>query len=264
MKIYSGTGNTFLIFDNRDETICKEDKSNFVRDICAKNNGKKVDGVIFLERSKNYAFFMSFYNNDGTKAAFCGNGARCIAYYAYENHIAAKKMVFDSLAGIIEAEVLDDSLVKIKMPDIKDIHLNSTYHYRDGRVMNYSFINTGVEHVIIFVKKDLTDKEIFEYGREMRYDKTLFPNGTNVNFTKIVEKGKLFNRTYERGVEAETEACGTGATACAVIYSKLYGYTQRVEVAVLGGTLFVETDKNYKNIYLIGNVKIFKEAKDDF
>ncbi len=253
MKIYSGTGNTFLIFDNRDGKIKEKDKSNFVRGLYAKNR-EKVDGVIFLERSKTYAFFMSFYNNDGTKAAFCGNGARCIAYYAYKNHIAPKRMVFDSLAGVVEAEVLSGNLVKIKMPKVKDIELNKVYNC-NGKTFNYSFVNTGVEHVVIFVDRELTDEEVLNYGREIRYNK-MFPKGTNVNFTRILGKGKLFNRTYERGVEAETKACGTGATACAVIYSKLYGYTGEVEVNVLGGKLLVKMDKNYNNIYLIGEVKI--------
>lgn len=261
MKIYSGAGNTFLIFDNRDSAIKEKDKSNFVRDIYAKNR-EKVDGVIFLEQSKNYAFFMSFYNNDGTKAAFCGNGARCIAYYAYKHHIAPKKMVFDSLAGAVEAEVLQGNLVKIKMPKVKDIQLNKVCNC-NGKTFNYSFVNTGVEHVVIFVDRELTDEEVFNYGREIRYNK-IFPKGTNVNFTRILEKGKLFNRTYERGVEAETKACGTGATACAVIYSKLYGWISEVEVNVLGGKLLVRMDKNYNNIYLIGEVKILKGGKDDF
>ncbi len=264
MKIYSGTGNTFLIFDNREGNVREKDKSNFVQDICVQN-GKKVDGAIFLEQSKNYAFFMSFYNNDGTKAAFCGNGARCIAYYAYKNHIAPKKMIFDSLAGTTEAEILNDNFVKIKMPTVKDIQLNKVCHC-NGKTLNYSFINTGVEHVVTFVDKELTDEEVFKYGREIRYNNVLFPQGTNVNFVEILEKGKLFNRTYEKGVEAETKACGTGATACAVIYAKLQGYTKQVEVNVLGGTLFVEMDENYKNIYLIGKVKILniKGGKNDF
>ncbi len=263
MKIYSGLGNTFLIFDNREGSVEEKDKSIFVQNICARNYGK-VDGMIFLEQSKNYAFFMSFYNNDGTKAAFCGNGARCIAYYAYKNHIAPEKMVFGSLAGAIRAEILNENSVKIKMPAVKSIQLNKVYHC-DEETLNYSFINTGVEHVVIFVDRELTSEEVVHCGRKIRYNK-MFPKGTNVNFTRILEKGKLFNRTYERGVEGETKACGTGAAACAIIYSKIYGHMNRVQVNVLGGTLFVEIDKDYKDIYLIGLVEILndKGGKNDF
>ncbi len=187
----------------------------------------------------------------------CGNGARCAARFAYLNKIAGTEMSFETDAGIISAKV-NNGLVKVKMTDSKDLKINFTIDTADGPV-TVSSINTGVPHVIIPVD-GIDDVEVVKLGREIRYHEKFATTGTNVNFYCPVKEDKITIRTYERGVEDETLACGTGAVACALVYAYKEGIKSPVSVMTKSGVwlyiYFDEKEDTFYNIYLEGDARI--------
>jgi len=209
----SGSGNDFIVIDNRKSVVKKP--AEFARRYCDRKFGAGADGLLLVEKSKNYDFKMVYFNSDGSRAAFCGNGSRCIALFAHINGIAGRKMSFESDAGIILAEIGRGNTVKVKMPDPKDIKLDFDITV-DGKKYNASFADTGVPHTVIFVN-NIEKTDVATLGRKIRWHKMFKPAGTNVNFVKLLGKNRISVRTYERGVEGETLACGTGTVASAVV-----------------------------------------------
>ena len=209
----SGSGNDFVVIDNRKSIVKKP--AEFAERYCHRKFGVGADGLLLVEKSKNYDFKMVYFNSDGSRAAFCGNGSRCIALYALLNGIAPRKMSFASDAGIISAEIMRENAVKVKMPDPKGIKLDFDITV-DGKKHKASFADTGVPHTVVFVNNiEKTDVETL--GRKIRWHKMFKPSGANVNFVKLLGKNRISVRTYERGVEGETLACGTGTVAASVI-----------------------------------------------
>ncbi len=227
----SGTGNDFIIIDNRDRKIEKRRMAELAARICRRRFSVGADGLILLEESDRADFRWQFYNGDGSEAEMCGNGARCAARYAYSRGIAPARMHFETIAGLIEAEMVGDS-VKIRLTPPTDILLSRTIEI-DGRQKVVHSINTGVPHAVHFVEEN-GDVPIREWGKYIRFHKLFEPAGTNVNFVQISEKG-LYVRTYERGVEDETMACGTGAVAAAIIAALHGQVTSPVQVRTSGG-----------------------------
>lgn len=194
---YSANGNDFIIF----HTFVKKDRSDLAKELCHRQNGVGADGMIVLLPHRKYDFEWQFYNADGSEAKMCGNGSRAAAHYAYANDLAPASMSFLTLAGEIKAEV-DGDMVQSELTPPKILAKEIEY---DGKI--WWKIDTGVPHMVTFVD----DIEHFDINRarELRYKEN-----ANVNIAKVVENGNLRVRTYERGVEDETLACGTGMAAC--------------------------------------------------
>lgn len=232
----SGTGNDFIIVDHRQPFLDEDALADFTRAVCRRKFSVGADGLILIENSDKADFQWKFFNGDGSSAEMCGNGARCAARFAYSKEIAPAKMRFMTIAGIIEAEVIDES-VKIRMTPPEDISLNLALDI-DGQQKIVHSINTGVPHAIIFME-DVADAPVFEWGRIARYHEHFQPAGTNVNFVQHLAGDELSVRTYERGVEGETMACGTGAVAAAIV-GGLLGYVKPpVKVMTSGGDTLV-------------------------
>ncbi|MBU0699525.1 MAG: diaminopimelate epimerase [Proteobacteria bacterium] len=210
----SGSGNDFIIIDNRNKVVEQTDLSKFVAKVCRRKMSVGADGFILVENTDSADFKWRFFNSDGSRAEMCGNGARCVARFAFLNKIAGPNMSFETEAGIVGAQVAGDR-VKITMPDPADLKMDYTLELKD-RSMSISSVNTGVPHVVIAVD-DIDAVQVVRIGREIRFHRTFAPAGTNVNFICLLKDGIIAIRTYERGVEDETLACGTGAIAAAIV-----------------------------------------------
>ncbi len=229
----SGTGNDFVIIDNRSLRIPLAEQSELARKICRRMFSIGADGLIFIEESTVADFAWNFYNADGSVAEMCGNGSRCAARFAYRHGIAGKKMKFSTLAGIIEAEIGDEEAgVRVRMTTPHDFRLGLLLSVGDEEKA-VGYVDTGVPHAVIFVDND--DVPVKTWGRLVRFHELFMPKGANANFVRVLPDGRLKVRTYERGVEAETMACGTGAVASALFAALQKGLESPVEVITSGG-----------------------------
>jgi diaminopimelate epimerase len=210
----SGGGNDFVIFDNR-KKILPEDYGELAKKMCERKFSVGADGILILEKEENADFRMVYYNSDGSRAEMCGNGGRCIARFAHLLKIAPQKMKFETDSGPIGAEIIAES-VKLNMGAPRDLKMDFNLKLEDGKEFNASFVNTGVPHAVVLVT-DLEKTDVQNLGKAIRYHKEFAPAGTNVNFVLHKDDHTLAVRTYERGVEAETLACGTGVTASSLI-----------------------------------------------
>lgn len=208
----NGTGNDFILIDARSGDLDGIDRPEFVRKVCRRRESVGADGVIVIEKSRSADFSWDFYNSDGSVAEMCGNGARCAARFAHLRKIAGKEMTFETLAGTISARVTGP-VVRVKLTDPVDFIKRGTLKV-DGKVHKFSFINAGVPHTVL-VANNLDRADVGGLGRKIRFHRRFKPAGTNVNFIEVKE-GNVHVRTYERGVEGETLACGTGAVACSI------------------------------------------------
>ncbi|WP_417909831.1 diaminopimelate epimerase [Candidatus Electronema sp. PJ] len=213
----SGTGNDFILIDHRQPLIVPEAMSAFAAAVCRRKFSVGADGLILIENSEQADFRWRFFNADGSVAEMCGNGARCAARFAFMQGIAPAKMCFETLAGLIEAEVSDQE-VAVKMTEPHDLRLQQTIMINNVPFTLHS-LNTGVPHAVFFVD-NIEETDVRGLGRAIRYHEAFQPAGTNVNF--VQKRGDAFKvRTYERGVEDETLACGTGSAASAIIAALL-------------------------------------------
>jgi diaminopimelate epimerase len=239
---YQGAGNDFVMIDNR-KGIINPDDSVLINKLCDRRFGIGADGLILISPDSKLDFEMKYFNSDGKIGSMCGNGGRCTAHFANKLGLAGNKMKFLAFDGPHEAE-LKNGIVRLQMSDIKTI----------SKVNGNYFINTGSPHYIVFVK-NAKETDVFNEGKRLRWSEDFKPGGTNVNFVEIIDSG-IFVRTFERGVEDETLACGTGVTASAIA-SVLAGHfdTNHVNVKALGGDLSVEfkiTNDIVTNVYLSG------------
>ncbi len=229
----SGTGNDFILIDNRSFQVASEHQADFARGVCRRMFSAGADGVIFVEDSEQADFKWRFYNSDGSVAEMCGNGARCVARFAYENGIVSTdRMCFETLAGIIDARVFDEGEVQVRLsPPVG--YRQGLIAQLDGASHQFFFLNTGVPHAVLFV----TDKDVdvVKWGRYIRFHEQFGSQGTNVDFVRMLADGTLHVRTYERGVEDETRACGTGAVAAALVAAVQKKITSPVDVITSGG-----------------------------
>ena len=210
----SGCGNDFIIVDNRDNRVDLADNADFIPKVCRRAMSVGADGFILIEDSADADFRWRFYNADGSVAEMCGNGARCVARFAFLNGIAGSEMRFETDAGVVSASV-QESLVKLKMTDPVDLKTDWSLPMSTG-LLQLSSVNTGVPHVVATVD-DIDGVDVVSLGREIRYHDAFGPAGTNANFVSMLSDNMLAIRTYERGVEDETLACGTGAVAGAIV-----------------------------------------------
>lgn len=228
----SGSGNDFILIDNRDGKVAGEAMGRLVERVCRRRESVGADGVIFVSPSEHADFAWRFFNADGGEAEMCGNGGRCVARFALLKGIAGPEMIFDTLAGMISAEV-HGRVVKVRMPRPSDLRLDVDLPLADGW-RGVDFINTGVPHVVVRVD-DLENCPVRDMGRWIRNHALFAPRGTNANFIRITGPRSLEIRTYERGVEDETLACGTGSMAAALVSAERGLVESPVRVKTRGG-----------------------------
>ncbi len=240
---YQGTGNDFVIIDNRTLFFPKDD-TKLVSKICDRKFGIGADGLILLENHSKLDFTMVYYNADGKQSSMCGNGGRCIVAFAKALKIINTSTTFEAIDGLHKATI-KEGVVHLKMQDVTTIKSTETY----------SFLDTGSPHHIQFAD-DLSTLDVKKEGASIRYSDLYGNAGSNINFVSQTGKNIFAVRTYERGVEDETLSCGTGVTAVALaMYEQGKTTSNIVQLAVEGGTLEVSFEKQaqgYENIYLIG------------
>ena len=261
---------TKMVASGNDFIIVEKDKLSTIRyplyakKLCDRKFGIGADGLLILEKSKIADIKMRIFNPDGSEAEMCGNGARCVALYAKRYTLYAKtKITIETKAGLIESEVRNND-VKIKLTEPKEIKLNLAITI-NRRILRVNFINTGVPHTVVFVE-GLDKIDVVSLARLIRYHRRFSPQGTNVDFVEIKDDESIKIRTYERGVEDETFACGTGAVASAIISNIKYQISNmkrniyKVNVYTRGGEIlkvyFEREDKKFKNVWLEGKAKI--------
>lgn len=260
-----GSGNDFILIDNRRDILRGRGLSSLAQTLCNRHYSVGADGMIVIVRPKDRRaadFGWRFFNSDGSEAEMCGNGSRCAARFAFLNKIAGRKMVFETLAGLISAEVKAER-VKVRLPAARDTRLDIKLNL-DGAERIAHFINTGVPHVVYF-SNDLDKEDVRSIGRSTRHHEAFRPAGTNVNFVQHTGPSRLRIRTYERGVEDETLACGTGSVAAALIAAALGKASSPVEVIPRSNErLVVSFDmpgSGFGGVYLEGEAKVICEGK---
>ena len=254
----SGSGNDFILVDNRAKAVADDQMVPLTRGLCRRMVSVGADGMIFIEPSDRYDFKWRFFNADGSEAEMCGNGGRCAARFAFLQGIAGREMTFETLAGPIKARV-DGSVVKLQLTRPKDPRLNGEIVV-DGRPLDFDFINTGVPHTLVWVE-DNEQTEVARLGRLVRFHDHFKPAGTNVNFVQPLPDGRLSVRTYERGVEGETLACGTGAVAAASAAFLKNGTASPVRIQTRGGEILTvhlegRPGEQIEAVYLEGQVRL--------
>ncbi|MCI5116624.1 MAG: diaminopimelate epimerase [Candidatus Electrothrix sp. LOE1_4_5] len=260
----SGTGNDFILIDHRKPLLAPEAMADFAAQVCRRKFSVGADGLILIEDlsedSSAADFQWKFFNADGSVAEMCGNGARCAARFAFLQGIAPAEMRFVTLAGIIEASVSAKD-VAVKMTDPVGLKMNQRITAERKEYTVHS-IDTGVPHAVVFVD-DIEQTDVRTLGNLIRHHQAFMPAGTNVNFAQVqgnainINNNAIKVRTYERGVEDETLACGTGAAACAIIAALLDQAASPVDIITSGNDqltiVFDCTEENGKNV-LITNV----------
>ncbi|WP_304344563.1 diaminopimelate epimerase [Chryseobacterium koreense] len=248
---YQGTGNDFVMIDNRDLQFPKD--RTLIEKLCDRRFGIGADGLILLENDDATDFKMVYYNSDGNESTMCGNGGRCIVAFAYFLDIFEDKTTFIAIDGLHEAEIVNGT-VKLKMSDVNTI-INRDENFE---------LNTGSPHFVKFVN-EVENYAVYKNGNEIRNSATYKDEGINVNFVEPISEDEIFVRTYERGVEDETFSCGTGVTASALVFLKGKNKVE-VNVKVLGGNLKVYAEQDgdsFKNIWLEGPAKQVFKGKID-
>ena len=244
---YNGAGNDFILIEDRDNLI--NDNKLLISYLCDRHFGIGADGLIILKESNNCDFEILHYTSDGNLGSLCGNGSRCAVLFAYNKNIIGKKTVFNAFDGIHSAEILDDELIKMEMNVNSDIVSNSYG----------TWLDTGSPHLVI--EKDNIDKlDVKNEGRLIRYNDFYKKEGVNVNFIEKISDDQFKIRTYERGVENETLACGTGSTASAICMNFL-GRTKsgKITMKCRGGDLNVQfnsSNNGFEEISITGPAKL--------
>ncbi|TPV32265.1 diaminopimelate epimerase [Paucihalobacter ruber] len=248
---YQGTGNDFIIVDNRLFKIGKNDTKKIAH-WCDRRFGIGADGFIMLENHPKYDFRMVYFNADGNESSMCGNGGRCITAFAKYLKIIDNQTTFEAIDGLHEAQIDDNGIVSLKMQDVESINSNN----------DFTFLDTGSPHHVKMAE-NVSDINVKLDGAAIRYSDLYKANGCNINFVEQLSNNTFKVRTYERGVEDETFSCGTGVTAVALaMHANKKTTEQTVQLITEGGDLQVKFDssgKGYHNIWLIGPaVQVFK------
>ena len=249
-ELYSGAGNDFVMIDNITEKIALDRQEELTVKIC-NENFPKIDGVIFADKplKSDTAIRMNYYNRDGSFGAMCGNGARCTAMFAYKNGITQKdKFTLEAVDDIYSAEIMSDEIVKIGFPEPKEIRTGIKIDSENAgsvKPLNVSYVNVGSDHIVLFLNEEINKLflscsnmdtlDVDNTGRNLRFHKAFEPRGGNVNFAEILPDSTIRLRTYERGVERETLACGTGIISTGIVAMLEKGFTSPVKIKVQSG-----------------------------
>ncbi|MEZ4911259.1 MAG: diaminopimelate epimerase [Saprospiraceae bacterium] len=246
---YQGAGNDFIMIDQRNASTLPEFTTERIAQLCDRRFGIGADGLILLQNDSESDFLMQYYNSDGNESSMCGNGGRCIVAFAKEvGCIHANETIFNAIDGLHEAVLYDGNIVDLKMSDVKKVEKIDKFAFR---------LDTGSPHFVKFVEEIPSD--VKSEGSAIRYSQPYRTIGINVNFVKR-DGNSLRIATYERGVEDETLACGTGVTAAAITsLANLSNGTFSLNVYAKGGKLTVRFtkhgDQNYSDIWLKGEAK---------
>lgn len=266
----NGAGNDFIIVDNRDLSLTKELDGDTIAALCDRHRGIGADGLLAVEPAQKGADFrFRYYNADGGEAEMCGNGARCFGRFtAHLGEIVLKKVTFETIAGTLAAEMVGED-VRIAMSEPKDLKLDTGAKI-PGHDAALHFVNTGVPHVVSFLASPeaLDEFDVYNNGSAIRNHTAFAPAGTNANFAAVLAPDHISIRTYERGVEDETLACGTGMVASALIHHLLTGAPSPIKVDVEGGdTLEIGFEKSgeqtFTNVTLTGPADFVYEGEID-
>ena len=274
MKL-SGSGNDFILVDNRERILAPKRAGALAAKVCTHRMSVGGDGLILIEQSRRADFRWRLFNADGSEAEFSGNGARCAARFAYLKRIAGPRMRFETLAGLIQAEMVSSKgqarrggkpafdEVKVRFPDPKGLRLNVPVTI-DGTTRQAHFLDTGVPHCVYFVD-DPGKVDVVGIGRPTRYHPLFQPAGTNVNFITVADPHTIRIRTYERGVEDETLACGTGSIAAALLAGLVAKAESPVTLIPQSGLKltvhFTSEGESFTGIYLQGDARVVYEGK---
>ena len=257
----SGSGNDFIIVDNRSQIVDEKKLPQLIKGSCRRKLSVGADGFILIEASEKDDFRWRFFNADGSQAEMCGNGARCAARFAFLNQIAGAEMTFQTDVGAVNAKIQDDR-VKVSMPNPTGLKLDFSIALKEGP-LTVSSVNTGVPHVVV-IKDQVEDLDVFSLGREIRFLQDFTPAGTNANFICPTGDGGIAIRTYERGVEDETLACGTGSIASAIVSARKLNLASPVRVRTRGGenltVYFSEKGGIFSDIFLEGDARVVYEG----
>lgn len=222
------SGNDFIVIDNRDKKI--RDLGQFAKKHCSRHFGIGADGILAFEKSKKAAFKMRIINADGSEAEMCGNGSRCMGLFASTTLGLGSTFEMETGAGLVGVKVAG-KLVRVRLSDPVDLRKAVSLSV-EGKKLACHFVNTGVPHAVIFVKK-IESYPVEPQGKAIRFHKHFAPKGTNVNFVELLSKSKIRVRTYERGV-GETQACGTGSAASAILSVLTQSCSKPVSVLTSG------------------------------
>jgi diaminopimelate epimerase len=257
---YQGAGNDFIVIDERQEIFFNEtpERYKLISHLCNRRFGIGADGLMLLRNHNSYDFEMVYFNSDGHEGSMCGNGGRCLVAFAAHLKLIEKSTTFIATDGMHHAEVVENKdnlhIVSLQMKDVDDVKT----------ILNGHFLDTGSPHFVLFTR-DIQKIDVFNEGRKMRNNPVFGPGGTNINFAEIAEDSSIEIRTYERGVEDETLACGTGitATAIAAYHNGFIKHTNHIKLKARGGDLTVSfqvpVQGIFQNIYLQGPAQmVFK------
>lgn len=244
---YQGAGNDFVIIDDRNNSFPVSQE--LIARLCNRYFGIGGDGLILLQNDAESDFKMVYFNSDGRESSMCGNGGRCAVRFAHNLGLIQNETKFNAIDGIHEA-IIEGNKIHLKMTDVPEVFAN----------MDFVFLNTGSPHHVEFVK-DVEKVDVQKIGARIRSGEPYFEEGTNVNFIEITGENSLKIRTYERGVEGETLACGTGVTAAAIAAFETGKLKENeIHVAALGGNLSVKFERtlsgSYENIWLTGPAEL--------
>ncbi len=276
----SATGNDFILFDNRDN-LFRGDEEKLFRTLCTRRVAIGADGILLIEKpqvGKSASvqvkscelqtfklanlqichFTMRYFNRDGRESEMCGNGARACAYYAFQHSLAPAEMQFE-VSGDLYHAVVSGKKVRLRMQKPWDLNL-TPHALEDAGMEEGGYVNTGVPHYVLFVA-DVDQVDVAKLGVKYRHHPVFQPAGTNVNFVSIVGRSNLYLRTYERGVEEETLACGTGTVASAVITHLQKQTPFPIHVTTRGGELIVYGDSEFKKLELEGEVRLVYDGE---
>jgi diaminopimelate epimerase len=266
----TGSGNDFIVIDNRELKLEKERGRELTRLVCRRKVSVGADGLILIQNDPEVDFAWYFFNADGSEAEMCGNGARCAARFALLKGIVNKdRFSFRTLAGFVGAHVFGER-AKVLMPQPYGIEIDIPV-LLNGSDLDLCFINTGVPHAVFFAGSlaQLKELDVFDLGRQIRFHQRFQPAGSNADFIFVRGLHDISIRTYERGVEAETLACGTGAIAAALVGAAKNFVVSPVNVLTESGeTLIIHFEKNSKkdevtfsDVYLEGDAKVVYDAE---
>jgi diaminopimelate epimerase len=252
----TGAGNDFIIIDNRQGLVADDEMVDLAVRACKRGQSVGADGLLLIEDDSEMDFAWRFFNSDGSEAEMCGNAARCAARLAYLDGIADQNLVFRTVAGPISAAVTGSS-VRVQLTRPQELDPSISFKLANGREIRAGYIVTGVPHTIILIRDDELDSiNVMEMGREIRFHSRFSPAGTNANFVSVRDPKTIDIRTYERGVEAETLACGTGAAAAAILTTIWELTSSPVSVVTRSGERIVilldPTDPGHGDIFMEG------------
>ena len=260
----NGAGNDFIVIDNREGTIGAEQWPRIARTLCERHLSIGADGLMVVKPPAcGGDYRMLFFNSDGSMGEMCGNGARCICRYGYENGLAGEVQRVETTAGLVTGWRVDERLYRIRLNDPCNLRLEGRAEV-DGTVWDCAYVelgNPGIPHAAVPVRglKDFDRQRLFQLGRKLRYYPD-FPKGANVNFYEIIGPDHVYERTYERGVEDFTYACGTGTGSVVTVLTLLGQVSGRqVKVDMTGGQLMVDVERDgaqVRNLYLTGPTNI--------